>query len=433
MSSSVISLYFFFFLFSFTFATSPSSSCSASPSSSCSPSSSSSSSSLSSSSRSFSFVLLPADPALRMATLPPAVLACAEAALWGVFIGDALAMPVHWYYNLAQLKRDFPMGIQRYEAPPEKLPGSILNLSNTGGAGRGSDRGQIIGDVINHGKRKYWLKGGDYHYHATLKAGENTLEAQLSRVLMRSIAEQGGQFQQRAWLEAFETFMTTPGSHNDVYASSYIRMFFKNRVEGKPLEKCADNDHHNVDAIDALTLLPPVVLAAHLTGKDVQESVSGYLSSTRESRVLARYGGVYARMFLGVFQDAVANKSKEASALPPADSLRRHAGVAAQELGFNLERALAAYKDSDPMTACYIDSSFPALLVFVHKYAEDPVKALLASANAGGENVARGAVLGALMGAAYGMDAWQPAWCLDDLHDTHALRSEIASFLSSLV
>ena len=57
------------------------------------------------------------------------------------------------------------------------MDGSIMNLSNTGGGGRGSDKGDIIGGVINHGKKKYWGKGLNFHYHIGLKAGENTLEA----------------------------------------------------------------------------------------------------------------------------------------------------------------------------------------------------------------------------------------------------------------
>lgn len=46
-----------------------------------------------------------------------------------------------------------------------------MNLSNTGGGGRGSDTGDIIGKVILHGKKKYWLRGGSYHYHLGLDAG----------------------------------------------------------------------------------------------------------------------------------------------------------------------------------------------------------------------------------------------------------------------
>ena len=55
----------------------------------------------------------------------------------------------------------------------------------------------------------------------------------------------------------------------------------------------------------------------------------------------------------------------------------------------------------DPMAACYIDQSFPALLHFAYKYADNPEQAVLANANAGGENVARGSLIGALLGAAH--------------------------------
>ena len=68
-------------------------------------------------------------------------------AMWGMYIGDALAMPVHWYYDTNQLRRDFGQ-ITKYEAPKSSFRGSIMNLSNTGGGGRGSDKGDIIGDVI---------------------------------------------------------------------------------------------------------------------------------------------------------------------------------------------------------------------------------------------------------------------------------------------
>jgi len=54
--------------------------------------------------------------------------------------------------------------------------------------------------------------------------------------------------------------MQTPGSHNDVYAATGHRMFFKNLVEGKDPKQCPDNDHHNVDTIDAVTVAVPVII-----------------------------------------------------------------------------------------------------------------------------------------------------------------------------
>ena len=54
------------------------------------------------------------------------------------------------------------------------------------------------------------------------------------------------------------------------------------------------------------------------------------------------------------------------------------------------------------MTSCPIYSSFPALLFMVYKYADSFERGILASTNAGGENVARGAIIGCLLGASYG-------------------------------
>ena len=45
--------------------------------------------------------------------------------------------------------------------------------------GRGSDKGNVIGDTINHGKAQYWKRGANFFYHCTLAKGENTLEAQV--------------------------------------------------------------------------------------------------------------------------------------------------------------------------------------------------------------------------------------------------------------
>ena len=39
-----------------------------------------------------------------------------EGSLLGFYVGDALAMPVHWYYDLSQLRKDFG-SITKYEAP----------------------------------------------------------------------------------------------------------------------------------------------------------------------------------------------------------------------------------------------------------------------------------------------------------------------------
>jgi len=83
------------------------------------------------------------------------------------------------------------------------------------------------------------------------------------------------------------------------------------------------------------------------------------------------------------------------------------------------------------MTACYIDSSFPAMLFFLYKYADSFEAAILANANAGGENVARGALIGVLMGGKHGM-AGMPDWTKNGLFAKDEINAEIDQFLNGL-
>lgn len=108
-----------------------------------------------------------------------------------------------------------------------------------------------------------------------------------------------------------------------------------------------------------------------------------------------------------------------ASIIAGKKTLKEAAVDAGKKIGFDVKQSaeagwqragkvnLAKYvggDGSDPMVACYIDSSFPAMLHLAYRYADHgPRMGLLANANAGGENVARGSALGALFGAAYGV------------------------------
>ena len=76
----------------------------------------------------------------------------------GIYIADSLSMPVHWYYDVRALQRDYGR-ITGYQAPRERHPSSIMALSSTSGHGRGGQEGpRIIGDIINHGKHDRWGK-----------------------------------------------------------------------------------------------------------------------------------------------------------------------------------------------------------------------------------------------------------------------------------
>jgi ADP-ribosylglycohydrolase len=154
-------------------------------------------------------------------------------ALWGSFIGDALAMPVHWYYDRAALKRDY--GIARdYLAPRNPHPDSILwRSAYTPINGRG--------DIL-HEQAQYWGQRG-IHYHQFLRAGENTLNLQLGWVLIESLVARG-RYDAEDYLQRYLDFMLTPGRHRDAYVEECHRKFFGAYARGTHPRKCGGSDIH---------------------------------------------------------------------------------------------------------------------------------------------------------------------------------------------
>jgi ADP-ribosylglycohydrolase len=59
---------------------------------------------------------------------------------------------------------------------------------------------------------------------------------------------------------------------------------------------------------------------------------------------------------------------------------------------------------------CYVEDSVPAVLYLALKYHDDPETALNVNTNLGGDNAARGAVLGALLGASHGIEKFPDRW-----------------------
>lgn len=219
--------------------------------------------------------------------------------------------------------------------------------------------------------------------------------------------------------EAYMKFMQTPGSHNDTYAATAHRMFFKNLVEEKKDPKnCPDNDGHNVDAIDALTVAVPVIIQyCHADADTRNTKVLEAIHLLRNVRTVEPYAILLSDMLVQLLVEG--------------DDLREVVLQTAAKLGIRNFKQTVENSRGDPMTACYINSSFPALLHILYKYSDSVEAAVLANANAGGENVARGALVGALMGANHGIDGF-PAWAKTGLYSEDEINKEIDAFVDNL-
>lgn len=52
-------------------------------------------------------------------------------AFWAMCAADSMSMPVHWYYDIDDIRRDFGGWISELKPPRDRHPSSILTLSNT--------------------------------------------------------------------------------------------------------------------------------------------------------------------------------------------------------------------------------------------------------------------------------------------------------------
>merc|ERR1711865_1321569 len=96
-----------------------------------------------------------------------------------------------------------------------------------------------------------------------------------TRECYNSITANQGTFSPSSLQDRYVKFMTTPGTHNDCYAGTCHRMFFHNRERGIALAECPDNDNHNVDTQDGLTMTIPVALATATQPKHAADQVIG--------------------------------------------------------------------------------------------------------------------------------------------------------------
>ncbi|MGI2143813.1 ADP-ribosylglycohydrolase family protein [Shewanella frigidimarina] len=348
------------------------------------------------------------------------------------FIADALAMPVHWYYQPMEIEHAFTGGIQRFEAAPEFHPSSIMSLHSKHKGGRLSAKGhlahdpapQVVGDIILKDKVQFW-DTPNVHYHHGMQAGENTLNAHCARVLMRSLANSSQPYDRHAFVNAYIDFMTkSPAAHPDTYAESYHRGFFANLAQGREPENCGMITHDTA-SIGALVTIAPLVFSERLKGiseADIKIACRAHLALTHPDKSLMRVCDSYVQLLCALMEgpDEVSTKAL---------LLEASIGLTSTHLAGLLKRNVP---DSQVIgqvfsRACYISDSWPIVLYLACKYQDDPWQALRVNTNLGGDNVHRGIVLGTLLGLQ--SDTVATSW-FEQLVDHKEIAVEIEALIS---
>ncbi len=368
--------------------------------------------------------------------------------LWGLFIGDSLAMPAHWYYNIENLKADFNGSIEDYQAPPHPHPESFMvgmdyhpDLESVRKYGRKHD---ILHDHVHfyatnystltidnseqeseHGNKTPNIENR-FHYHHGLVRGENTLGAHLVRVLMRSIVSRG-KYDEQGFIDDFVDYMTTPGLNRDPYTEIYLRRWFENYSRGLPTNSCAERQRSVWSISSHGGCIRPLIVALmaanayqgiglaieHQNLTHRSENIASALhilvpllfdlASGRDSSVaLQRYASyVHAPAIRGDELFAMYREYKGPGNIPKEIMWQVHTQL--QREPFELEE-FSALPEEELIrvlaTACYPEHGLPLLFSLIQKHEFKVRDGLLANANAGGDNVHRGMIMGLLVGSA---------------------------------
>jgi ADP-ribosyl-[dinitrogen reductase] hydrolase len=295
--------------------------------------------------------------------------------LLGAFLGDALAMPVHWYYNRAALARDYGR-VADLVAPKNPHADSILWRSTYTAP---NPKGEIL-----HEQAAYWGRRG-IHYHQFLRAGENTLNMQLALELLAVLREHRS-YNRAEYLKRYIDFMTTPGRHRDTYIEECHRNFFTKYARDKKPEDCGDDDIH----IGGLAHVP--ILAAWYADNEsaALENVREHVRVTHRGELVETAARDLTKMLIAILNGSGVRESIEKFG---------NGWVGRRKLEAWAQRPDEEVIGSILSPACYLKDAFPAALFLAWKYSNNLESALIANTNLGGDNCHRGIVVGALVGA----------------------------------
>ncbi|XP_060922718.1 uncharacterized protein LOC132996457 isoform X2 [Limanda limanda] len=377
-------------------------------------------------------------------------------AFWAMCAADSASMPVHWYYDVDDIRRDFGGWISGFAAPRERHPSSILSLSNSAGSGRtawssGGKRPDVVGNVILHDKLNLWRSSrGSVHYHHGLQAGDNTLNALCSLRVARSLVAGGFSDASRpdaraAVLSDYVHFLTTPGSHNDTYAESSHRSFFADWQESRPtsprevlnfaekrseLKLSSSSPDGQLDAIGCFPMsLPFILLSASANQEQAVAAAVEFVKLTHPHPKVSEYVSIYSRALHAVLGGAGVRQQAEHAlrSLNVWDVCQSYSRKAARFLVASEERLKVHQSAVNYLgLACYTKGALSSMFYLAHEFHDDLTGGILTNTNCGGENCNRGAALGALLGAggAY-RGAGVPQQWKDELRDAQDFIPDI--------
>lgn len=274
------------------------------------------------------------------------------------FIGDALSLGPHWNYDQQEIQEKFGR-VTTYHAP----------MTN---------------------------------YHPEKSAGDFTHYGDQTMVLLRSLAEDHA-FDAARFTARWRAFWEDP--KNPTYRDGATRHSLVQLQAGIPPERAGSDSHD----IGGAARIAPLFLLDWENDDALIDAARRATAITHSAAEVVESADFFCRVVLAV---------RNGTAIPAA----LDAAMTAKDWSALQKSWLTAARDSASSTAtdaaalkshgltCSTSDAFPGICHLLLRHADDPATALIENATAGGDNAARGLILGMVLGAKFSTAALPKDW-----------------------
>lgn len=337
----------------------------------------------------------------------------AQGALMGVFIGEALGVGPHWYYDLAQLHKAYGTWIDDYTDPkPNRYHGQLH-------AGDLSQQGWIIQKTA-----EYLVKTDEYSHSTYFAMIDQDILPQLDGTPMGGKGGYTSQVMRHLYQKrviehkSWDNLACNSDTTESLERNIPMAIMFANDL-GKLSHVVAENTAiTQIDnVVGSLSVAFNLVLAMLIQG----ESLDGELSSKLMKKVYAHEIPFHAVTSANLAMPKKGEKAPSNEGLfasPDALLSPSYMAIAAKDPTIQIE---PAWKASIVYgMPCAIYHMLPAAYYLAARFSDDFESGVLHAINGGGQNQVRAMLTGALIGAQVGLEKI-PSRFIEGLKDKETL------------
>ncbi|MDF1689551.1 MAG: ADP-ribosylglycohydrolase family protein [Cycloclasticus sp.] len=310
----------------------------------------------------------------------------AVGAIMGAYIGDALGLGPHWYYNLDEQRQQYGEWVDDYTAPqPDRYHGGMK-------AGQQSQSGLILNMLIDS-----ILANGDYNEESFCQRLDNDLFPLLDGTANVGPGGFTSQSIREAWVlrtQHNKPWGEVAGFTDNTEAAERI-LALAVRYATNPKELASSVSSNTLltqcdETINAMTVAYAAVLGMLVQGHPLDEELSGKLMQLVGDHQLP-----FHAMTIPGSKPSGAGTFASPDALLTPSSIAR---AAHEDLIQPAWKVSIVYG-----MPCAVYHQFPACYYLAARYSDDFENAVLHAINGGGQNMARAMLTGALVGAQVGI------------------------------